>query len=159
MPTSQYAFVTHWRFDAPIEAVWNELHSPLKWPEWWRGVLLVEKLEAGDASGLGSVHRLVMRSALPYRLDFVVRTVRLERPSIIEGRSRGELVGTGRWTLTSESASTTTVRYDWNVEATKWWMRRLAPIARPLFEWNHDVIMRWGEDGLRRRLGRANVTP
>ena len=31
-------------------------------------------------------------------------------------------------------------------------MRALAPGARPIFEWNHDVIMRWGLEGLEDRL-------
>ncbi|MEA2376163.1 MAG: hypothetical protein QOD13_70, partial [Thermoleophilaceae bacterium] len=29
----------------------------------------------------------------------------------------------------------------------------LAPVARPVFEYNHDVVMRWGGEGLARRLG------
>jgi hypothetical protein len=32
-------------------------------------------------------------------------------------------------------------------------MNRLAPLARPVFGWNHDVVMRWGGEGLARRLG------
>jgi len=35
-------------------------------------------------------------------------------------------------------------------------MNFLAPIARPLFEWNHNVVMNWGAEGLKKRLG-ANV--
>jgi hypothetical protein len=50
------------------------------------------------------------------------------------------------------SGGGTLVRYDWQVEATKGWMRLLAPLARPMFAWNHDVIIRWGHDGLTRRL-------
>jgi hypothetical protein len=92
-----------------------------------------------------------MRSALPYRLRFNVRTTALERPTMIEARADGELTGLGRWTLTPTPTGTA-VRYDWNVEATRWWMRALAPVARPIFAWNHDVIMRWGLEGLRRRL-------
>ena len=41
----------------------------------------------------------------------------------------------------------------WNVETTKRWMNLLAPIARPLFEWNHNVVMNWGAEGLEKRLG------
>jgi hypothetical protein len=29
----------------------------------------------------------------------------------------------------------------------------LAPAVRPLFAWNHDVVMRWGGEGLARLLG------
>ena len=46
----------------------------------------------------------------------------------------------------------TTVRYDWKVETTKRWMNLIAPIARPLFSWNHDVVMGWGGEGLAKRL-------
>src|SRR6476659_7149578 len=109
---SAYSFVTHWAVDAPIEAVWAELYRPIDWPQWWRGVLSVDQLESGDATGLGSYYRIVMRSALP---------------TIIEATSDGELSGTGRWTLTPQPVGTA-IRYDWNVETTKRWMRALAPL-------------------------------
>ena len=32
-------------------------------------------------------------------------------------------------------------------------MKTLAPVARPVFEYNHNVVMRWGGEGLARRLG------
>jgi len=51
----------------------------------------------------------------------------------------------------------TTVRYDWKVETTKQWMNLLAPIARPFFNWNHNVVMGWGGEGLAKRLGVEQV--
>jgi len=30
-------------------------------------------------------------------------------------------------------------------------------IARPLFEWNHNVVMSWGAEGLGKRLGVAVI--
>ena len=152
MPDSHYRFVTHWTIDAPAEAVWDELHGLRAWPSWWRGVLAVDPLEAGDDNGLGARYRLVMRSVMPYRLAFNVKTTRLVRPTTIEAHADGELTGVGLWTLTPTGAGTA-ARYDWDVEASKPWMRALAPVARPIFEWNHDVIMRWGEQGLTKRLG------
>ena len=32
-------------------------------------------------------------------------------------------------------------------------MRAVAPLARPVFDYNHDVVMRWGGEGLADRLG------
>jgi uncharacterized protein YndB with AHSA1/START domain len=151
MADSRYSFVTRWTFDAPIERVWDELATPEVWPQWWKGVLAVDPLEPPDASGLNAYYRFAMKSALPYRLVFNIRTTRRERPHIIEATSDGELVGVGLWTLT-RTPTGTGVRYDWNVDASKAWMRALAPIARPMFEWNHDVIMKWGEAGLTARL-------
>ena len=137
--------------------MWAELYRPIDWPKWWRGVLSVEQLEPGDSTGLGAYYRIVMRSALPYRLIFNVRTTRLVRPTIIEAVSDGELKGVGLWTLSVQPAGTA-IRYDWNVDTTKRWMQALAPIARPVFEWNHDVVMRWGREGLERRLASAPRT-
>jgi len=151
MVDSVYRFVTRWSLDSPIEKVWDELSTPEEWPKWWKGVLAVDPIEPADASGLNAYYRFVMKSALPYRLAFNIRTTRRERPHTIEAKSDGELVGVGLWTLTP-TATGTAVRYDWNVEASKVWMRTLAPIARPIFEWNHDVIMKWGQEGLTRRL-------
>jgi hypothetical protein len=32
-------------------------------------------------------------------------------------------------------------------------MNLLAPIAKPFFSWNHNVVMGWGGEGLAKRLG------
>ena len=81
------------------------------------------------------------------------RTVtRIEKPRLLEGTAAGELDGTGTWHL-SESGGVVTVRYDWRVRTTKPWMRFVAPLARPVFAWNHHGVMRAGGEGLARRLG------
>jgi hypothetical protein len=148
---SHYAFVTDWELAAPLPAVWELIAHPLAWPAWWRGVERVEELRPGDAEGRGSVLRYTWRSRLPYRLRFDMRTTEVARHERLCGEASGELRGVGRWTF-AEALGVTRVRYEWEVEATKRWMRLLAPVARPAFEWNHDVVMGWGEAGLRARL-------
>jgi hypothetical protein len=32
-------------------------------------------------------------------------------------------------------------------------MNLLAPAAKPIFQYNHNVVMRWGGEGLARHLG------
>jgi len=156
MPASDYQLVTRWTLAAPIAAVWEELTHTERWPEWWRGVRRVELLERGDESGVGALRRMTWRSALPYELTFDMRTTRIEPQSVIEGVADGELRGRGIWSLAAEPGRTQ-VRYDWLVEATKPWMRVLAPVAKPLFAWNHGVVMEWGRSGLARRLERAQA--
>lgn len=148
---ADYSFVTIWRFESLIQPVWDAIQDAANWSKWWKGVS-GSQLEPGDASGIGARWRFRFKSRLPYTLEFESRTTRVEQPSILEGESTGELVGMGRWTL-SEAAGITTVRYDWNVRATRPWMERLAPVARPFFEWNHDAIMSDGGEGLARYLG------
>lgn len=147
MAASDYRLLTHWSLRAPWQDVWDALMQPESWPRWWKGVRAVRLLEPGDARGVGACRRMTWRSALPYELTFDMRTVRIEPHRLIEGVAEGELRGRGTWTLAAEGACTT-VRYEWVVEATKPWMRALAPIARPLFEWNHGVVMGWGQQGL-----------
>lgn len=147
-----YEFVTIWRFDAPIEKVWEHIKDSERWHEWWRGVLKVEQLKAGNADGLGKIVRSTWKSALPYKLEFDSEVIRLEHLKLIEARAFGELEGIGRWTLTAENENTTSVRYDWKVRTTKSWMNLLAPLAKPFFRWNHNVIMNWGGAGLAKKL-------
>jgi len=151
-----YEFVTIWRVKAPIESVWNEIYHSEKWPAWWQGVESVSEIRKGDGNGVGSIHRYTWKSKLPYRLSFDMETVRIEPPRLLEGIARGELQGRGLWQLSTEGDETL-VRYDWRVETTKQWMNLLAPMARPLFEWNHDVVMSWGAKGLAARLGTTVV--
>jgi hypothetical protein len=152
MSATRFELATNWRLRAPVSAIWHELTHPEEWPQWWRGVVAVHTLDPGDERGLGARHRMTWRSALPYHLTFEMRTVRIERPTLIEGIARGELAGVGRWTLEPDGTHTR-VRYDWHVEATRPWMRAFAPVLRRAFAWNHDVVMEWGRRGLLRRLG------
>ena len=149
---ARYRFLTTWCLDAAIEAVWETIHDTKRWPEWWRGVERVEELEPGDADGVGSLARYTWRSRLPYSLEFDMRTTVVERPRLIEGEALGELAGRGRWRL-FEGRGASAVLYEWDVETTERWMNLLAPLARPVFAWNHDVVMRQGGEGLARRLG------
>ena len=150
---ASYRFLTTWVLDAPIEAVWDVIHDVERWPEWWHGVERAEVLERGADDGLGTVHRLRWRSRLPYSVDFTSRTTRVQRPQLVEIAASGELAGEGRWRLFEGPG--TAVTYEWAVRTTATWMNVLAPVARPVFAWKHDVLMRRGGEGLSRRLGAA----
>jgi hypothetical protein len=149
---SYYEFVTIWRVDAPIEAVWSQIYHARQWPTWWQGVESVVELQPGDERGIGSISRYTWKSRLPYRLTFDSQVVRVEPPFVLEGLASGELAGRGLWQL-AQAGSETTARYDWSVQATKRWMQLMAPLMRPAFQWNHNVIMNWGAEGLAKRLG------
>jgi uncharacterized protein YndB with AHSA1/START domain len=154
----EYRFLTTWCLEAPRESVWDAIWESERWPEWWRGVVAAQMLVRGEESGVGQVSRFRWRSKLPYNLDFQMTATRVERPRLLEGRAEGELAGVGRWRLFEEEpvagdAPVTAVLYEWNVSTTRRWMNVLAPVARPVFEWNHDWVMRNGGEGMARRLG------
>lgn len=147
---AEYSFLTTWLLDSPREPVWEAIHDQQRWPQWWRGVEEVNQLR--DDGDVGSVAGMVWKSLLPYRVRFQVETTRVERPHLMEGRATGELAGIGRWRL-YEDEGVTAVLYEWHVSTTRRWMNLMAPIARPIFEWNHDWVMARGGEGLARLLG------
>ena len=149
---AEYRFLTTWLVQAERERVWDAIYESERWPEWWKGVLEAQRLEEGDEDGVGQYGRYVWRSRLPYRLEFFVRTTKVEKPRLLEGDASGELAGTGRWRL-FEQDGVTAVLYEWNVATTKAWMNLLAPVARPIFEWNHDWVMAHGGRGIAELLG------
>jgi hypothetical protein len=149
---NEFVLVTRWLVPAPIDAVWTALRDVRQWPSWWKYVKDVTELAPGDTNGVGVTHRFVWATRLPYRVVFDMRTVRIQRPVLIEGRASGDLNGTGRWELRTADRNTL-VRYEWRVRAAKSWMKLLAPLLHPVFVWNHDAVMRAGKDGLLRHLG------
>jgi hypothetical protein len=125
--------------------VWWVLREAERWPEWWRGVERVTVLAPDER------YRIAWRSRVPYELEFDFGVIDLDEPRSMRGVASGALTGTGQWRL-FEQDGVTAVLYEWNVETTKAWMNFLGPVARPVFDYNHDVVMRWGGEGLAQRL-------
>ncbi len=154
---ADYRFLTTWLLDSPREPVWAAVYDQERWPEWWRGVEEATEVRHGDdresrVDGVGTVSRMVWKSLLPYRVEFEVTTTRVEHPHLLEGNAVGGLSGVGRWRF-YEQDGVTAVLYEWNVSTTKAWMNLLAPVARPVFEWNHDWVMARGGEGVAGLLG------
>ncbi|MGG9970812.1 SRPBCC family protein [Ferruginibacter sp. SUN002] len=147
----QYTFVTIWKVRASLQEVWHLMYDQEKWPEWWKGVVKAETLREGDKNDLGKKMRFTWKSFLPYELTFDVESINVQAPFVMEGIAFGELEGEGCWNFKEEDG-VTTLQYNWNVNTTKKWMNNLAPVLKPLFKWNHDVVMRWGAKGLAKKL-------
>ncbi len=151
---ARFSFLTTWRVAAPLEAVWQVIFEAEQWPEWWPGVESVIEVDPGEGPlKLGSVSDQVWRSRLPYRVRFRTVTERVELHELISGRTHGDLRGRGIWRF-SHDGHATTVSYDWLVETTSSWMNLMAPLARPVFRWNHDVVMAGGGEAITQRARR-----
>ena len=149
---AEYRFLTTWLLDAELEPVWLAIEDAERWPEWWPGVLRSDKVREGDERGVGTVIDAKWRSVIPYPVRFRAEVIRSERPHTIEVVAAGELEGSGTWRLYA-SGEGVAVTYDWRVQTTRAWMNAVAPVARPVFAWNHHWIMRRGGEGLARRVG------
>ena len=151
MSGAEYVFLTRWSINAPQQAVWDVIAQVERWVAWWQGLERVEPLAPGDARRVGRCCRLTWKGRLPYRLIVDMTTVRIEAPRLLESAANGELEGRGIWRLSSHDDGTA-VTYEWRVRTTKPWMNLIAPLARPIFAWNHDVVMRQGQRGLKQLL-------
>ena len=115
------------------------------------GCQKVEKLESGDARGIGSVYRFTWRGRIPYRFTFDMCITDFVPFALLEGQATGEVIGTGRWDFSRED-DVTMVRYRWHIRTNRLWMNLIAPIASPVFRWNHHQVMRQGAEGMARLL-------
>lgn len=149
---AHFEFISHWRIRSPLEPVWARINDYETWPAWWRGVEEVNVVRRGAADHVGALNNQVWKSALPYRLRFQIEITKVEPMHVIEVAADGELRGTGVMSFATEG-DITVVTFVWKVETTSTWMNMLAPVAAPLFRWNHGAIMDWGAESLAKKLG------
>jgi hypothetical protein len=96
-----------------------------------------------------------------YGIRLRMVTAVAERPRLLEDRLigdirgdfRGDLHGTGAWILEPTPQGGVDVTYRWEVELHRRWMRNAVAVLRPVFEWNHFVVMRAGARGMAQALG------
>ncbi|MGW1158274.1 SRPBCC family protein [Streptomyces sp. NPDC002519] len=145
MDRNHYRFRSLWPLPAPPAAVYAALERAGDYPQWWRQVREVIRLD--DTTEIVRV-----RSLLPYDLTFTAREVRCDPAAgVLQAALSGDLEGWARWTVTA-AASGTLARYDQEVEVTKPLLRRWALPGRPVFRANHWLMMRAGRRGLRAHL-------
>jgi mannose-6-phosphate isomerase-like protein (cupin superfamily)/uncharacterized protein YndB with AHSA1/START domain len=141
-----YEFVDEWDVDASPETVFDVLSDARTYPQWWRPVYL--DVEADGEPAVGNVTRQHFKGRLPYHLRTHTRTLRLERPRVIEGETGGDLRGRGLWTLEPLAGGGTHVRFDWRVHADRALLRVLTPVLRPALRWNHNWAIARAIEGL-----------
>jgi hypothetical protein len=95
---------------------------------------------------------LVCRSLLPYDVRFVIERV-VEDPAarVLRGRLTGDLAGESQWTVRPAGTGSVAV-FDEDVSVGSGMLRAAGLVARPALRFNHGLMMRSGEAGLRRLL-------
>jgi hypothetical protein len=149
---ANYRFVTTTEIAAPVERVWPEVSQLEKWVTWWPGLVAVREVEPGDQGLRGALVEFTFKSRLPYSLSFQGRITRVDALQRMDIEAVGELEGVAIYEI-EDRGQVTRQRLTWTVKTTKPWMNVLAPVARPFFAWNHDVLMKAGARGLARKLG------
>lgn len=143
----RYLFRSEWHIRAGADAVYAALADVAEYPTWWRQVRRARWID--DRSG-----EITCRSMLPYDLTFVVARDRedpVER--VLRGTLSGDLNGTSEWTVTPDGDGTLAV-FDEDVTVGRGMLRAAGVVARPALSFNHGLMMRAGEAGLRKHLER-----
>jgi len=138
-------FRSQWRLPATPRRVYGVLADVETYPAWWPQVRHARRLD--DGSG-----ELTCRSLLPYDVVFVMhRELEDSERFVLRARMEGDLNGTSQWTVTPDGDSTVAV-FDEDVSVGNGLLRAASRALRPALRFNHDLMMRSGERGLRQYL-------
>jgi hypothetical protein len=148
---ARYTFRNVFVLAATPGAVTAAVLAPEPWLAGLGHVRELERLATGH-DGRGPRYRVTVAAALPpYRLRWELEAVRVVPGRTLDWCAAGDLEGEGSWQLTATDVGTEVVSTA-RLHTTRWWMNLLAPVARPLFVRNHDLVMRAGVDALARHL-------
>lgn len=136
----RYGFLTRFEARAPLPVVRDAVARPQTWVGEAASFVTFTLLADGDDAGQGARFDAAVRAPLGYRLAAIVVVERVG-PERVEMSLTGDLVGTADWTLDGDG-DRTTAELALDVSAIPAWMDRLEPVARPLFERSHGVVMR-----------------
>lgn len=145
--------ISRWRLETARDSLWELLTNPTEWPGWWPHLHSVSRLAGGDAEGIGARHAFVWRSGLGYHLRFAMTTTHTVHGRELEATANGDLHGSGLWIIEDDAPGALRLTYRWDVELSKPWLRRLAPLLQRMFVWRHFVVMAGGARGMAGRLG------
>lgn len=145
---SSYVFRSEWHLAAAPERVYELLADVETYPQWWPQVRHARRID--DGSG-----ELTCRSLLPYDVTFVMHRV-VEDPvgRVLRAELAGDLNGTSQWTIGAAGEATVAV-FDEDVSVGSGTLRAASRFLRPALRFNHDLMMRSGERGLREFLRRG----
>jgi hypothetical protein len=138
-------FRSEWHIAATSDDVYAALADVEAYPQWWHQVRTARRVD--DRSG-----ELTCRSLLPYDLTFVIeRVIEDAEQRVLRGRLTGDLNGESQWSVSADAAGSVAV-FDEDVTVGKGLLRAAGLLVRPALKFNHRLMMRSGEAGLRKHL-------
>jgi uncharacterized protein YndB with AHSA1/START domain len=145
MGAGEYAFRSQWWLPAPPRRVYDVLADVEGYPQWWSQVRRARRVDATSGE-------LTCRSLLPYDVVFVMhREVEDPDALVLRARMTGDLSGTSQWTVSANGSGSHAV-FDEEVRVGSGMLRAAGRFVRPVLKYNHDLMMRAGERGLRAHL-------
>jgi uncharacterized protein YndB with AHSA1/START domain len=139
----RFAFQSRWHLPVAPPQVYEVLRDVERYPQWWPQVRKARPID--ETSG-----ELTCRSLLPYDLVFVMeQEVQDPDDLVLRARMTGDLNGTSQWTITADGDGGSYAVFDEDVSVGSGMLSAAGRLFRPALKFNHDLMMRAGEKGLR----------
>jgi hypothetical protein len=152
----EFSLSTTWSIPAPLELVWLALVNTQKWPSWWKYVASVNELSPGSPNGINNIRQYHWCTCLPYNLLLNLHVIDVQPFRHLAVEVSGDLEGNGSCDIAWDSATeSTNIEFLWRVQPCKDWMKSFTIVAKPIFTWNHNQVMKRGEQGLIQHLSRT----
>ncbi len=149
----EFALTTTWSIPAPQGLVWLCLVDTEKWPQWWENVVTVREIAAGTPTGIGNTREYLWHTCLPYKLFITLRVIDVMPNRYLSVAVSGDLKGMGSCDISWNPANESTqIIFNWHVSSCKPWICRTTKVLKPICTWNHNQVMKNGEQGLIRYL-------
>jgi hypothetical protein len=150
---NEYRFRNVWSIEVAAARLFGALVDLASYPHWWPDVRSVRQVDDNTAE-------LTCRALLPYALVFRLhRAEQDERAGRLRVTMTGDLEGYVEGIVAAHEPSLARLEISQEVVVNKTLLRRLAPVARPLFRANHAAMMRRGQRGLRSYLTSSGLSP
>ncbi|MFP5332417.1 MAG: hypothetical protein ACLGHX_08685 [Acidimicrobiia bacterium] len=149
---SRYHFVTEMSLTSSPTDVERVLRDVTAWPTWWKWARHADHVNEVPTGSVGARYRNRVRTPMLYGFTYETEIV-----EVAAGRIRldstGDLEGTGLFEYASLETGGALLRFSWLVQTSRRWMNLVGPLARPVFTWNHDLLMTDFARGLARASG------
>lgn len=146
---NHYHFHSQWLIHAPVAAVYALINKAEAWPLWWPAVLIVRADTATDGT---EMQHQEWRTPFGYSFSFDLKLIERQPNQLLAAAVSGMLEGTGIWRFAAVPEGCR-VTFEWKVRTNVAWINKLSWLLRPVFAYNHRLVMRQGRKGLERMLG------
>lgn len=143
---ARYRFLTEFELTSSPAAIEDTLRDVDNWNTWWRWAQRIESLTS-ERGAVGARYRNRIATPLLYGFTYDTELVEVT-DDLIRLNVSGDLQGTGLFRFRETDSGGSFLSFDWSVETRKGWMNVIAPIARPIFIWNHHRLMADFGEGL-----------
>ena len=149
--TTRYRFLTEFELSSSPAAIEETLRDVTNWSTWWRWARRIDPLTS-EHGVVGARYRNRIATPLLYGFTYDTEVVEVT-DELIRLNVSGDLEGTGLFRFHPTTSGGSFLAFEWSVETCKQWMNLLAPLARPIFKWNHHRLMSDFGEGLGRASG------